>query len=196
MQWRGIPKYLGLIAVLALAACAQEVTVQKFPEITFQHLGQLRLTVGSVEVVSKYKPTFAAPHVDHLFPTPPLKALQRWAGDRIKAAGGPMTARFVIYDASATETKLPRDTSIRGTFTKQQSERYTASVEVALEIRDARGVVKGHAMARARRSNTVREDASVSDRDRVWFELTDALVKDLDVEIEKNIRRHLVNWLR
>ena len=83
---------------------------------------------------------------------------------------------------------------MRGTFTKQQSERYDARVEAVVEIQD--GSRRGAANAASTRWTTVGEDVSLNERERIKFNLVESLMKDFDAEIEKNIRQHLANWLR
>ncbi len=188
-----------LVAALALglallAGCETQVPVQKLPDLTFAHLPPLQLAAQRVETVSRFAPTLRAPNVEHTFPVPPARALEIWANQRLKAIGGGAQARFTILDASVTETKLARDASMRGAFTKQQSERYDARVEVAIDIQD--GTRRGTATATTTRWTTVGEDASLNERERIKFNLIEGLMKDFDAEIEKNIRQHLVNWLR
>ena len=43
---------------------------------------------------------------------------------------------------------------------------------------------------------TLREDVTINQRDRAWFNQTEALIKDFDAEMEKNIRRVLDDWVR
>ena len=105
------------------------------------------------------------------------------------------SARLVIHKASAVETLLKKKTGFTAAFTKQQSHRYDLTVEATLEI-FAGGRQKGHALAHASRFSTLREDASINKRQRIWFDLTEALVRDFDVEMENNIRRHLGAWIR
>ena len=194
-----IRKRPGLVAALTLgfallAGCETQVPAQKLPDLTFAHLPPLQLAVQRVETVSRFTPSLRAPNVEHTFPVPPARALEIWASQRLKAIGGGAGVRLTILDASVTETKLARDTSMRGTFTKQQSERYDAKVEVAIEIQD--GTRRGTASATTTRWTTVGEDASLNERERIKFNLIEGLMKDFDVEMEKNIRQHLVNWLR
>jgi len=179
-----------------LAACEAAVPAQKIPALTFQHLAPLNLAVGKVEVTSKYKPPLAAPNVEHRFATPPAKALRTWANDRLRPAGGAYTARLVILDASVTETKLKTRKGITGAFYIEQSERYDAVAEADLIIVDGSGAHKGFASTRASRSVTVSENASLAERERTQFELVESLMRDFDLELEKNIRRYLVNWIR
>jgi hypothetical protein len=185
-------------AALALAAllagCETQMPAQKLPDLTFAHLPPLQLAVQRIDIDSRFQPTLRAPNVEHAFPVPPARALERWASQRLKATGGSAPARFTILDATVTETKLSRDTSMRGYFTKQQSERYDARVEAAIDIQD--GPARGTANAIASRWTTVAEDATLNERERIKFDLIEALMKDFDAEIEKNVRRHLVNWVR
>jgi hypothetical protein len=183
------------VLMLGLAACETSVPEQNLPELTFAHLKPIGLNVAVVEVVSNYKPPLKAPNVEHLFPTPPIKALRRWASDRLKAVGKSGSARLVIHKASAVETLLKKKTGFKAAFTKQQSNRYDLAVEATLEIY-ADGRQKGHALAHASRFSTLREDASINKRRRLWFDLTENLVKDFDAEMEKNIRQHLGGWIR
>ena len=193
---RRAKRALAIVATAAVAACATEVPQQTLPKLTYGHLSPLVLNVGAVEVASEYAAPMAEPHVDHLVPTPPENALRQWATDRLKAGGGPGIARFVIKDARVIETALARDQGVKGAFTKEPSERYDATIEAVVEIVDADGKTRGHAAARATRSRSVLEDVSLNERDRIRFELIEALMTDFDAEIERNIRTYLGNTLR
>ena len=190
-----IRRYLVFLLVVFLAACETPVATQTLPELTYGHLSTFTLDVADVHVAAKYLPPMKAPNVEHLFATPPGKALRRWAADRLKAGGRRGTARFLIINAAVTETRLKVDKSFTGAFTKQQSRRYDATVEVSLEILDDKGFRKGFANARVSRSRTLREDATINDRERMWFDLVEALMGDFNAELEKNIRQYLSGYL-
>lgn len=182
--------------VAALAACETPAPASKLPDLTFSHLPTLRIPVQRVEIANRYVAPMRAPNVEHLFPVPPARAMERWAADRLKADGARGVARFAVTEASVKETKLPRDESMRGYFTKQQTERYDARVDATLEIQDAVGAMKGVANAHATRSMSVREDASLNERERIKFDLVEGLMKDFDAEIEKSILRYLATLPR
>jgi hypothetical protein len=186
---------LASLVALVLAACQTPPPVQRLPELTYGHLDRLNLDVAAIEVVSEYRSPMKAPHVEHLFPTPPQTALERWAADRLEAAGRQGIARFVIKDAQATATPLPIDKGFAEAFKKKQSVRYEVSVEAFLEIVDERGFRKGFSSARARVTRTMAEDATLNQRDKVWFELTEAVMRDFNAEMEKNIRQYLGGFL-
>ncbi|MCG8507662.1 MAG: hypothetical protein MI741_00395 [Rhodospirillales bacterium] len=180
-----------LLAGLAIAACETPVPVQRLPEITFTHLPSLGLNVANIDVVTEYKGPMAAPNVEHLMPTSPETAIKRWIEDRIVAKGVGNVARFTISDGAVTETQLDVETGITGAFKTQQALRYDATVAGMLEIFDERGFRKAFASARVSRSRTLGEDASVNAREQLWFELVEALMRDFNAEMEKNLRAHV-----
>ena len=131
------------------------------------------------------------PNVEHLFPIPPDQVLKRWARDRLKAGGKRGSARFIITQAAVTETSLKIKTGITGAFTTDQAERYDAVIEATLEIYGPGGIRKGFASARVVRSRTVPEGISLNDREKMWFSLTEALMRNFNTEMENNIRSNL-----
>jgi hypothetical protein len=185
---------LALSASLGLAACETPVQTQMLPGLTFAHLAPIKLDVAKIDVVVRYQPNLRAPNVEHLFPTPPSKALKQWVKDRLRAVGGSGVARLVIINASAVETPLAQKKGFTATFTKQQSQRYDATVEARLEISSSLG--RGTTSAHATRFTTVREDITINKRERIWFDLTEALARDFDAAMEKNMRQHLGRWIR
>ena len=174
-----------------LAACETPAPAQKYPDLTYVHLGALNLNVAALDVVSDYRAPLSKPNVEHLFPAKPDQALRRWARDRLKPGGERGSARFVITQASVSETSLKLKTGITGAFTTDQAERYDALIEATLEILGPGGVRRGFASARVVRSRTVPEDISLNDREKMWFSLIEALMKDFNTEMENNIRSNL-----
>jgi hypothetical protein len=186
---------LAVVMGVGLAACEATVPNPVFPELTFQHLGPISLNVASLEISSSYKAPLAAPNVEHLFPTTPGSALKRWASDRLVAAGSGARANFTILDASVLEIALETKKGFKGAFTKDQSERYEGVLEARLQIFNDSDTSQGFVTARVSRSITVREDATVNDRAQAWFNLNEAMLKDINAELEKNISQYLGAWL-
>lgn len=182
--------FLLAVPLLALGGCETPVQMQSLPALSYSHLGPLKLNVAKIEIVSQYRPPLKRPNVDHLFPTPPLKAIRQWAADRLQAVGRTGVARVVIRNAAAIETALAKKKGIKAAFTKQQAYRYDLTIEATVEI-DGRNST-GDATAQATRFTTVREDASINERNRIWFKLTETLMRDFNAEMEKNLGRFLV----
>jgi hypothetical protein len=187
---------LVLLLGLALAGCTKPAPPgAQFADITFQQFPRFNFAVGRIEIVREYVPPMSAPNVEHQLPAPPLQMAERWARDRLAAVGGPGELRYVIKRASVVETQLPRTTGIRGAFTNDQTQRYEAVVEVEVEVRNERGYRDGLVTARAERRQTVLEDVSLAERERTWFTMTEALGRDLNQELERNIQIGLVRFL-
>lgn len=187
---------LALLAATALAGCAAPQPVQPLPEIRFTNQRPINLDVGRIEVASEFQPTFKPPHIEHTMPTAPERVLRQWAEDRLRAAGpADRTARFIIRDASVVEKRLAVDESMKGFFKKEQSERYEGHVEVLIEIRDRNGRVVAETAANTSRSRTVPEDVTLAGRERVWHDITEAMVKELNDLLETNMRQYMGRYI-
>ena len=189
-------RVVAILAVILLTACETPPPGQSFPEITFDDKPKLTLDVNEVQVESQFSAPLAAPHVDHLMPAAPERVLQRWARDRLRAGGRGGSARFTILDATVVEERLALSKGVRGAFTTDQAERYTATAEARLEVLDDRGNLLGTASAKATHSTTVAEDASLNERERTWFLLTETLMNAFDAEMDKVTRQFLGRFLR
>ncbi|MBM3511031.1 MAG: hypothetical protein FJX61_12995 [Alphaproteobacteria bacterium] len=187
---------IAAVAVLPLGACQVPAPAPTLPELTYAHLGPIRLDVARIEIVDDYLPPLRRPNVEHEFPIPPADAARRWVNDRLQAAGRQRTARFFIRTAAVVETKLDRRGGLAGAFTTDQSERYNATLEVALEIRSESGQREAYVEARSENTRTVSEKASINDRERVYFEMTEFLMKAVNAELEAQINQHFGRFRR
>ncbi|MDH3241234.1 MAG: hypothetical protein OEO83_11275 [Alphaproteobacteria bacterium] len=180
-----------LLTAVVAAGCSLTAPEPEFPELTYRHLAPLELAAGRIEITTRYIPPMKEPNVDHRSPVTLHAALRRWAGDRLRAAGGRPIAHLVILDASIREVPLKVTGGVAGFFTTDQSARYDGRAAVRLEIRDPGGRQIAFATARATRSLHVAEDSSIADRERVLFALTEDLVSDINARFEAEARRHL-----
>ncbi len=189
-------RYISIIAFSLLAACATNVAPTRYPEITFTHLAPIKLDVAEIVYSPRYQPPVSAPNVGHEFPTPPAAAVERWIKDRLVATGSSGHAKVTIRQASATENRLKIKKGLSGAFTTDQSWRYDAQVDVAIEAVDPNRKLKAVASTSARQSNTVAEDASLLDREDVWFALTEKLMRSFDGTFETQIRKNLAKFIK
>ena len=102
----------------------------------------------------------------------------------------------MIRQATATETRLSVQKGIKGAFTTDQAWRYDARIEIVIEAVDANRKLVAAAGAIAQQSRTVPEDASLSEREDVWFALTEKLMAEFDQTFEAQIRKDLVKFIR
>lgn len=186
-----------VMALLALlAGCTAAPERPSFPEPSWTHLPPITLDVAEIEIIDATQPTGASPHVEHLFPVPPVKAAERWARDRLRAGGVTNRARFIIQRAEVVEVALPRTEGLSGLFTTEQSERYDGELAVLLEVRSDVGQLLGQVTSELRKSRTAPENADLGEREIIWFAVTDDLVKLLNTEMERTMPQFLGRWIQ
>jgi len=180
---------------LILAGCTTPSPAPEYPELTFKHLPPIRLDAASMEIVEEFKSPFAAPNVEHLMPVSPAAAMRRWAMDRLVPVGSGGRIVFTIADAGVIETKLAPTPGVRGVVTKDQSERYDAKLQVRISVDGGDNRRRGDVSAEAMRSRTVIEGLSLNEREKIWFQMSEDLIMDMNGELETAIRSFLQPFL-
>ena len=183
-----------LVAGAVVAACQTPPKHESEP-LSFAALPPLVFDLGGIDIVERA----SAPHpsdVDHLFPTPPAVGARIWTNDRLRASGHVGWLRVTIEEASARVTPLETNTNLKGLFTEEQAERLDTRLRVTIEAIDASGEVNGSATADARRSRTLPEGITLTERERYYDEIVTALLRDYNESQEKAIRQYLRLYLR
>ena len=182
---------LAAAGVGSLAACTTPNPTPIYPDLTFVNRQPIRLNVGSLQIIDEVSPPMKAPNVEHLAPVTPAAAMERWANDVLQAAGTSGRAVMAVRQGKIVEEKLKTTGGIKGAFTTDQSERYVVSMAGQLDLFDGAGVRLGQALAEAERSKTIAEDASLNDRERLWYDLVEATARDFATSMEQAIKREL-----
>ena len=185
-----------LAVVFLLTGCATEVQKPGFSQISFAHLQPISLNVARIEVENRYVSPATRPNVEHEFPVSPAAVASNWGRDRLRAVGQSGVARVVVRRASVVEIPLRRTTGVTGAFTRDQSERYDAIIDMMVELRDADGNVRVTAESTAKRSRSVSENVSLIEREKIWFEMTETMMSDLNTALENQVRIHMKEWIR
>jgi hypothetical protein len=183
-----------IAALFGVAACEFQVARPKYAELSFTHLPPINLDVGRIETVKEYVSPAKPPNVEHLFPVRPSAAAERWGRDRLRAVGSQGVARVIVRQASVVEVPLQVKSGVRGMLTRDQSERYDAVLEIAVEIDKGKG--KSTVSASNRRTRTVPEGITLNEREKVWFEMTEAMMRDLNAALEDAIRKSFGSYIR
>ncbi|MDE0796080.1 MAG: hypothetical protein OSB76_10735 [Alphaproteobacteria bacterium] len=192
-----LPVFASLIAVVfLLAGCATEVQKPGFSQISFAHLQPISLNVARIEMENRYISPATRPNVEHEFPVSPAAVASNWGRDRLRAVGASGVARVIVRRASVVEVPLKRTTGVTGAFTRDQSERYEAVIDMMVELRDATGNVRVTVESTAKRSRSVSENISLNDREKIWFEMTESMMADLNTALENQVRIHMKEWIR
>ncbi|WPZ36898.1 hypothetical protein T8K17_12225 [Thalassobaculum sp. OXR-137] len=186
---------LAAAGVGSLAACTTPNPTPVYPDLTFVNRPPIRLNVGTLQIIDEVVPPMTAPNVEHLAPVTPAAAMERWARDVLQATGTSGRAVMAVRQGKIVEERLKTTGGIKGAFTTDQSERYIVSMAGQLDLFDGAGIRLGQALAEAERSKTIAENASLNDRERLWYELVEATARDFAGSMERAIKRELAAYV-
>ena len=165
---------LGLAALL-LAGCSGPPPPEPvYVPPSYSYLNPLRLDVGTVEVVEDWAP--GPDDLGGLAPVRPLDALHRMATDRLGAVGSTGRAVLKIENASIRRS----GNALMGDFA------------VRLDIVGADGAPRGFATAEVTRTATLPDEGMLR---QALYMLVNDMMRDLNVELEFQVRRSLGRWL-
>lgn len=192
------PFLVAVIAAAGFVPAACELTPERpeYPSLRFNDQAPIKFDVAEIEIETAYKPSAEPPNVELLFPLRLDEAATAWARDRLVAAGSTRRLRFVVSEASVIQTDLETETGVSGAVTVDQAERYNARLVVDVELVETGDFVSGNATARAQRSITVPENASLNDREQTWYVLTQKLMDDMNAQLEETLRKVFFRFLR
>ena len=182
-----------LLVAPAVAGCDTPVEGRNFPEIGFSHQAPIALNVASIEV-KKPPPGAVEGSVLSELPVTPAEVAERWARERLKPVGTSGTAVVTIEKASLIEERLRKTGGVRGAFTTDQTERYVGELALAVSIVEPGG--EASAKARATRTRTIPEGATLAEREKLWFDIVESLGRNIDKVMEEQIEKHMTAYLR
>ena len=184
-------KSLALAAAVFATACETHVEVPSYAAITFSHLPPIALNVAGTEAETFYNKPLSAPNVEHEFPVDIAKTAEGWIGDRVQPVGAAGTATLTVLEASVVETALEKKTGLTGLVTADQGHRYDATLVASLKAVDLNAQKSAETTITVKRSQTVPEDATFNEREKIWYELTEKLMADFDSQMAKAIDDHM-----
>ncbi len=162
-----------LLLPLVLASCAEEEPV--YEPLRYNYLPPIQLNVAVIQVQQRFIPSGVGPDVSGQDPVPPIVALKAMANDRLQAFGTAGKAVFAILDATLV----------------RQGDDLTGSFAVSLTILDDAGTQLGFAEARVESRHTGR----IREIRPALYDMTKAMMSDMNVEFEFQIRKNLKAWL-
>jgi hypothetical protein len=188
-----VPAFLALM----LAACASKPPAPvSWPDITFTHLQPIEFNVAEIKIRTPYREPIDPPHVGEQFPVSPSRAARNWAEDRLRAVGRRGTLTVTILESGAVEEQLKSSGGLKGLLTYEQSEKYLVVIAMEFKALDPVGPRAATATARTRKSTTVREDATLEEREQIWYTLTKESMAAFDEAMERQIRTTLGSFLK
>ena len=179
--------------IIFIIGCQSPVN-QVLPDLTFSHLSAIPLKVSKIKIIYKDDNRISESRVDHRMKTPPRKILEQWAKDRLQIGGISNTATFVILDASIIETKLAKNNTLYDFIRLQASERYHLKIKAQIIIKNDNGQTLASSTSSASWSQTVREDASYIERQKIWFNMVEKSMKKFDEKMNEAVTAYLGDY--
>ena len=103
--------------------------------------------------------------------------------------------RITLKRGTITEKLLPISKGISGWFKKEQNAEYTGALEVGVEIVGPDGKTLAVADAKSWASETVREDATSTDREAAWMSVIKKTFDNMDQELIPRLRQTMVTYV-
>jgi hypothetical protein len=208
-------RLMAMLAMIAgvgggLAGCTHAPPPPVYGDLSFDDQPKMVFALAKLQIVNGYTvPEGESGHIETQLPLSLPRTMARWASDRIQTVGenaggftadanaaSPKKLVFKIVEASMRETPLAKkEQGLRGDFTNEQAFRYDATLSAVLEVRDGLGMKVAAAEASVSRSSTIDEKATLLDKERLWYNMTKAMMADLDKVLTSNIDQYLRRYL-
>lgn len=184
---------LAVFAAFSLAGCATPPPVERpVPRYVYQQYPPTRVNVANIQVIEEYASPSDGVHAEQLMPDPLPRAVATWARNHFKTNDGANgTLTITIKDASVLKKDLEKSRGFKGAVTIEQTERYDARILVEFKV-DGQGMgPDGTGIVQVTRGQTIGENASLQDRDRIWTTMAEAMMIDLDAGAQKMLNSKL-----
>jgi hypothetical protein len=186
-------KKLLLLPLLILLAACRAGTADYTPQsFRYQQLAPITLNVSEIRVLHESQPTATARE----FPTSPAQAVEHWTKDRLRAGGRSGLLEVVIEDAAVHESALQTKQGVSGFFTDEPSRRYDATLRVSFRLYSGAGALAdADAHVTVARSESLKENASVADRERLFDRITASMMQEFNAQAEQQLRQYFGRFI-
>lgn len=185
-----------LVAFVGLSGCASTEPAPVFPDLDYSYVEPLAIDAVELDVKIKSVPPREPPYVDDMAPVSFAETVPAWARQRLVPAGsGVNLLEVTLVEGSITEQNLEIDGGIRGAFKKEQAFEYEARAKVLIRLIDPTGREHARATAEAWRKQTASEDTEHPEKRQIWFDLVEAVMKDLDARVAQQVRLNFGRFL-
>ncbi|PHI95126.1 hypothetical protein BG621_07910 [Parasaccharibacter apium] len=164
-----------LFGLALLTGCAHDEGNETFPKADYSYLPPLNLNVSQITITSQIQPNYD--DLTARSPNNPESDLQLMARQRLHTTGTSGSAQFIV-----TQIEM----------TKLSHHSFSGTYGVKLTLDDPTHQRHGFITARVHR--TIEAPGSYS-LERDLHTLNTALMDDMNVELEYQVRNHLASWL-
>ncbi len=189
--------FTAILFLLMFSACT---TTPVPPEAAAPHFTKepaLSLNVGKIEFADEYRSPGTPPNVEHLFDYTPADVFKTWVHDHIHPTGGQNTLQITISDASVVEAKLPKTKGLEGFFTVDQGSSYDGKLSVEMRIfKPGSAISEAEVSATTNHSSTLVENATLQQRDKLFYDLTLEMVNTIGSQLDHDMRQYFSTYIK
>jgi len=191
MQRKLIVIFVLCCCLLALASCTSSVPESKpMPELTYEHIEALPVKVARIEIDNRYESS--APHdASSSFPTPPDIALRRYAENKLKASGSEGTFKFIIDGANIRHSLIQPAGKFTGWMGVGRKDLFEVNMKIRMFVVDGAGKESTHSILNMRRSISIPQRYSLSEKEQEKLNFLELLMKDVDEAVTKTLREKM-----
>lgn len=175
-------------AILSGCASTEPVPSLKEQDLSFSTVQPLYVQASSVNIQTSYVPGQAGDDLSMQFAEPPDSAISRYAQNRFKPGGQGGVFNFIIEDASVYERTIEQDNSVMQWAGIGRRDEYEMKVRIRMYATLDSGLPGPGSTLNFRRTMSVPQSASLSERAAAQKAFLQALVNEMDPAITTIIR--------
>jgi hypothetical protein len=185
-----------VFGLLILSGCVYAPPASELPELSYANIQPLSLDVGSIEIVNQV--FLGVNNAQPFMAQSPSAALTSMLQNRLKAVGQNRDRLLVtIEEAAITQKFLPKEEGFRDIFFNDPDTGLVGVMKVRVDLKPA--IQSQHQGAfvqvSANRSGTILESATAADRERVYLELTENLIRDIQTGLDESLAARMPSIL-
>ena len=179
---------LSLITIFFTAGCVREAQVD-MPGFNYME-NKIFLDVRNIKVINRYQPE-RKDLAKAMLPASIIPELEHWIRNRFVAAGSKGVAVITILDAKVVEQGLSELDKTHETFTTGAPDKFGASAQIVMEVKNAKNFVEGRAEIDLNREMSIEIDVKMSFIRQLWAGFMQNFMNALEDQFIINIETYL-----
>jgi hypothetical protein len=192
-------KILTLALTLLITACQQAPSAYKPEPFAFEspNIAPININVAKIDLINHYQSPLKRPNVEQDFLVTPSSAIEKWVGNRMRAAGNQGTLQIIVHEAKVLESPLAKTQGVKGLFTDDQDARYDTKLAVTFRLFDGASTAsRASGDVEVTRFITINEKATIFERQQKYHQMLEQAMADFDREANNRFRQYFLPYLR
>ena len=168
------------LALVMMSGCINEVVYKPVTTLDYKHIAPVYVSAGRVEIVNQYHPSMASDKAASTFPTRPEDSLNHYAENRLKSKGYEGVLKFIIKDATVTESVAQPDSAVMKWAGTGIQDRFDVSLKVTLSKLEGNGHESSHADITVTRFITVPRGYSIAKKQATMRDFMERIITEVD----------------